>query len=66
MFIVSLHYFTDDKTLSSFTKTIDHLVKIIESESNCVIERFDEIKMIVSPHKVQAILLEKRKSDLTD
>ena len=45
----------DVNTFSSATKTIDTVVKIIESERNCGIDWFDENKMIVNPDKFQAV-----------
>lgn len=48
----------------SFAKSIDRLVKILESESDYANYWFDENKMIINPDKFQAILLDKRKSDL--
>ena len=52
--------------MSSFAKATDILAEVLESESNCAIEWFDENKMIVNPDKFQAILLDKCKLDLTD
>ena len=61
---VSVHNFADDKTLSSFVRTVKNLVSILESESNCVINCFRDNSMIVNPDKFQAILLDKRNFDL--
>ena len=58
LYIASPHNFTDDDTLSSSVKTTDSLAKVLESESNCAIEWFDENKTIVNSDKLQAILLD--------
>ena len=61
---VSVHNFADDNTLTSFARTVKNLVSILESESNCAINWFRDNSMIVNPDKFQAILLDKRNSDL--
>ena len=60
----SAHNFADDNTLSSFARTIKNLVRTLESESSCAINWFRDNNMIVNPDKFQAILLDKRNSDL--
>ena len=62
---VSLHNFADDNTLSAFAETILELIDILQSGSEIVIDWFKNNKMIVNPDKVQAILLDKRKSGHT-
>ena len=49
-----------------FTKSIDSLGKVIKPEKNCAVNCFDENKMIVNPNKFQAILLNKRKTDIAN
>ena len=61
---LSVHNFADDNTLSSFTKTINNFVSILESGSGCVMNWFRDNSMIVDPDKFQVILLDKRNSDL--
>ena len=61
---VSVHNFADNNTLSSFARTIKNLVSILESESSCAINWFTDNSMIVNPDKFQAILLDRRNSDL--
>ena len=61
---VSVHNFADDNTSSSFAKTKNNLVSILESESDCAINWFIDNSMIVNPDKFQAILLDKRNFDL--
>ena len=61
---MSVHNFNDDNTLSNFAKTVNNLVSILESESGCTINWFRDNSMIVRPDKFQAILLDKRNSDL--
>ena len=63
---VSLHNFADDNTLSAFAETILELIDILQSGSEIVIDWFKNNKMIVNPDKVQAILLDKRKSGHTN
>ena len=40
MLVASAHNFTDDNTLSSFAKTIENLISILESESEVAINWF--------------------------
>ena len=61
---LSVHNFADGNTLSSFAKTTNNLVYILESESGCAINWFRNNSMVVNPDKFQAILLDKRNSDL--
>ena len=60
---VSVHNFANDNTLSSFARTVNNLVSILESESGRVINWFRYNSMIVNPHKIQAVLLNKINSD---
>ena len=62
----SIHNFTDDNTLSAWANTISDLINKFESDSNIAIEWFKMNKMIVNPDKFQAILLNKKRSDLTN
>ena len=64
--IASLYNFADDNTLSAFATTVSELIKILESESEVVIDWFKIHKMVVNPDKFQAIILDKRKRDHTD
>ena len=64
--LASLYNFADDNTLSAFTTTVSRLIKILESESEVVIDWFKKSKMVVNPDKFQAIILDKRKRDHTD
>ena len=50
----SMHNFADDNTLS------------LESESNIAIDWFRKNEMIINPDKFQAIILDKKKSNLTN
>ena len=61
---VYVHNFTDDNTSSSFAKTVNNLVSILESESGCAINWFRDNSKIGNPDKFQAILLDKRNSDM--
>ena len=64
--LASLYNFADDNTLSAFATTVSELIKILESESEVVIDWFKINKMVVNPDKFQAIILDKRKRDHTD
>ena len=61
---VAVHNFADDNTLSSFAKAVNNLISILESESGCAIKWFSGNSMIVDFDKFQAILLNKRNSNL--
>ena len=61
---MSVHSFPNDNALPSFAKTVNNLVSILKSESGCAINGFRDMSMIVNPGKFQAILLDKRNSDL--
>ena len=56
-----LYNFADDNTLSAFATTVSELIKILESESEVVMDWFKINKMVVNPDKFQAIILGKRK-----
>ena len=66
MALASLYNFADDNTLSVFATTVSRLIKILESESEVVIDWFKKNKMVVNPDKCQAIILDKQKRDHTD
>ena len=66
MVLASLYNFADDNTLSAFATTVPELIKILESESEVVIDWVKINKMVVNPDKFQAIILDKRKRDHTD
>ena len=56
-----LYNIADDNTLSAFATTVSELIKILESESEVVMDWFKINKMVVNPDKFQAIILGKRK-----
>ena len=62
----SLHNIADDKTLSAFAQIILELIDVLQSGPEIVIVWLKNNKMIVNPDKLEAILLEKRKSDHTN
>ena len=62
----SIHNFADDNTLAAWENTISDLINKLESGSNIAIEWFKMNKMIVNPDKFQAIVLNKKRSDLTN
>ena len=61
----SILNFADDNTLSAFSKTIEGLLHILQSESLKTIKWFKENKMIVNADKFQVLLIDKRKQDHT-
>ena len=65
MLVASAHNFADDNTLSSFAKTIENLISILESESEIAINWFKN-NMIVNPGKFQAIIFDKHKGNNTN
>ena len=60
------HNFADDNTLSSFAKTMENLISILESESDLAINWFKDNHMIVNPGKFQAIIIDKHKESYTN
>ena len=64
--VASAHNFADDNTLSSFAKTIENLVSILESESEIAINRFKINHMIVNLGKFQAIIFDEHKGKSTN
>ena len=63
MALATLYNFVDDNTMSAFAITVSRLIKILESESEFIKDWFKKNKIIVNPFKLQAITLDKRKSD---
>ena len=61
-----IHNFADDNTLSACANTISDLINKLESDSKIAIEWFKMNKMIVNPNKFQAIVLNKKRSDLAN
>ena len=66
LLVASAHNFADDNTLSSFAKTIENLISILESESEIAISWLKDNHMIVNPGKFQAIIFDKHKGNHTD
>ena len=62
----SMHNFADDNTLSAWAETVSKLIDTLESESNIAIDWFRKNEMIIKPDKFQAIILDKKKSNLTN
>ena len=58
LLVASAHNLADYNTLSSFAKTIENLINILESESEIAI-----ITIIVNPGKFQAIIFDKHKGN---
>ena len=61
-----MHNFADDNTLFSWGETLSKLIGTLESESNIAIDWFTKNEMIIDPDKFQAIILGKKKSNLTN
>ena len=64
--VASARNFADDNTLSSFTKTMENLISILESESETAINWFKNNHTIVNPGKFQAIIFDKHKGNHTN
>ena len=64
--VASMHNFADDNTLSAWGETVSKLIETLESESNIAIDWFTKNEMIINPDKFQAIILDKKKSNLTN
>ena len=62
----SMHNFADDNTLSAWAETVSKLIDTLESESNIAIDWFRKNEMIINPDKFQAVILDKKKSNLTN
>ena len=61
-----MHNFADDNTLSAWGETVSKLIDTLESECNIAIDWFTKNEMIINPDKFQAIILDKKKSNLTN
>ena len=57
------HYFADDNILSSFAKTIENLISILESESKITINWFKDNHMVMNPGKFRVIIFDKHKGN---
>ena len=64
--VVSMHNFADDNTLSAWGETVSKLIETLESESNIAIDWLTKNEMFINPDKFQAIILDKKKSNLTN
>ena len=64
--VASAHKFADDNTLSSFAKTIQNLISILESESEIAINWLKNNHMIANPGKFQDIIFDKHKGNHTN
>ena len=62
----SIHKFADDNTLSAWANTISALINKLESDSNIAIKWFKMNKRITNPDKFQAVVLNKKRSYLTN
>ena len=61
-----MHNFADDNTLSAWGETLFKLIGTLESESNIAVDWFTKNEtIIINPDKFQAIILDKKKSNLT-
>ena len=60
--IASAHNYAYDNTFTSFGKTLEGLIKILEHKCEVALTWFRNNKMMVNPNKVQAILLNNSKS----
>ena len=61
-----MHNFADDNALSSWVGTVSKLIDTLESESNIAIDWFTKNEIIINPDKFRAIIIDKKKSNLTN
>ena len=61
-----MYNFADDNTLSAWGETVSKVIDTLESESNIAIDWFTKNEMVINPDKFQAIILDKKKSNLTN
>ena len=61
-----MHNFTDDNTLSVRGETVFKLIDTSESKRNIVIDWFTKNEMIINLDKIQAIILDRKKLNLTN
>ena len=59
--IASMHNFADDNSLSAWGEILSKLIGTLES-----VDWFTKNEMIINPDKFQAIILDKKKSNLTN
>ena len=66
--INDLFFFIKKATMHNFAdgETVSKLIDTLESESNIAIDWFTKNEMIINPDKFQAIILDKKKSNLTN
>ena len=64
--VASMNNFADYNTLSAWGKTVSKLIERLESESNIAIDWFTKNEIIINLDKFQAIILDKKKSNLTN
>ena len=64
--LASLYNFADDNTLSAFATIGSELIAMLEPESEVVLDWSKKYKMVVNSDKLQAVILDKRKSDHTN
>ena len=62
----SMHNFADDNTLSTWGETVAKLIDTLESGSNIAIDWSTKYEMIVNPDKFHPIILDTKKSNLTN
>ena len=64
--IASTYNFADDNTQSAWGETVSKLINTSESESNIAINWLTKNEMIINADKFQVIILDRRKSNLTN
>ena len=63
--IASMHNLADNNTLFAWGETVSKLIDTLESGSKIAIDWFTKNEMIINPDKLPAIILDKKKSNLT-
>ena len=61
-----MHNFVGDNTLSVWWETVLNSIVTLDSESNIAINLIPKGEMIINPGKFQAIILDRKKSNLTN
>ena len=61
-----MHNFVGDNTLSVWWETVLNSIVTLDSESNIAINLIPKSEMIINPGKFQAIILDRKKSNLTN
>ena len=62
----NIHNYADDNTLTTFSNSINNLIKILETESNIALVWLSNNNMIANPKKFHAIFVTKQRSETSN